>query len=98
MIHPDMATMFGFLTTDALSERGWLQDTLREVTDRSFNMIDVDMDTSTSDMVVALANAPPAALRSAPATRLPRRWRAPSRRSPCGSRASWCATARVRAR
>ena len=56
MIHPDMATMFGFLTTDAPVERGWLQDTLREVTDRSFNMIDVDMDTSTSDMVIALAN------------------------------------------
>ncbi len=56
MIHPDMATMFGFLTTDAPAERGWLQDTLREVTDRSFNMIDVDMDTSTSDMVIALAN------------------------------------------
>ena len=56
MIHPDMATMFGFLTTDAPVERGWLQETLREVTDRSFNMIDVDMDTSTSDMVIALAN------------------------------------------
>ena len=56
MIHPDMATMFGFLTTDAPVERDWLQDTLREVTNRSFNMIDVDMDTSTSDMVIALAN------------------------------------------
>ncbi len=56
MIHPDMATMFGFLTMDAPVDRDWLQDTLREVTDRSFNMIDVDMDTSTSDMVIALAN------------------------------------------
>ena len=56
MIHPDMATMFGFLTTDAPAERDWLQATLRRVCDRSFNMIDVDMDTSTSDMVLLLAN------------------------------------------
>ena len=56
MIHPDMATMFGFLTTDAPAERAWLEATLRRVSDRSFNMIDVDMDTSTSDMVLLLAN------------------------------------------
>ena len=56
MIHPDMATMFGFLTTDAAAEQAWLQTTLRRVCDRSFNMIDVDMDTSTSDMVLLLAN------------------------------------------
>ena len=56
MIHPDMATMFGFLTTDAPAERAWLDATLRRVSDRSFNMIDVDMDTSTSDMVLLLAN------------------------------------------
>ena len=56
MIHPDMATMFAFLTTDAPASPQWLQDTLRTVADRSFNMIDIDMDTSTSDMVLALAN------------------------------------------
>ena len=56
MIHPDMATMFGFLTTDAAADRDWLQATLRRVCDRSFNMIDVDMDTSTSDTVLLLAN------------------------------------------
>ena len=56
MIHPDMATMFGFLTTDAPAEREWLQATLRRVCDRSFNMVDVDMDTSTSDTVLLLAN------------------------------------------
>ncbi|MXZ46414.1 MAG: bifunctional glutamate N-acetyltransferase/amino-acid acetyltransferase ArgJ [Chloroflexi bacterium] len=56
MIHPDMATMFGFLTTDAPAERDWLQATLRRVCDRSFNMIDVDMDTSTSDTVLLLAS------------------------------------------
>lgn len=55
MIHPDMATMFGFLTTDAPAEHAWLQATLRRVCDRSFNMIDVDMDTSTSDTVLLLA-------------------------------------------
>src|SRR5262249_33570338 len=42
MIHPDMATMFGFLTTDAPVELPWLEDTVREVCDRSFNMVDVD--------------------------------------------------------
>ncbi|MXW36049.1 MAG: bifunctional glutamate N-acetyltransferase/amino-acid acetyltransferase ArgJ [Chloroflexi bacterium] len=56
MIHPDMATMFGFLTTDAPAEQGWLQATLRRVCDRSFNMVDVDMDTSTSDTVLLLAS------------------------------------------
>ena len=56
MIHPDMATMFAFLTTDAPAERGWLDATLRAAADRSFHMIDVDMDTSTSDMAIALAN------------------------------------------
>jgi glutamate N-acetyltransferase/amino-acid N-acetyltransferase len=56
MIHPDMATLFGFLTTDAPAEHGWLEGALRRVCDGSFNMIDVDMDTSTSDMVLVLAN------------------------------------------
>ena len=56
MIHPDMATMFGFLTTDAPVDSAWLQTTLRRVSDCTFNMIDVDMDTSTSDMVIVLAN------------------------------------------
>jgi glutamate N-acetyltransferase/amino-acid N-acetyltransferase len=56
MIHPDLATMFGFLTTDAPADPAWLQETLRRVCDRSFNMVDVDMDTSTCDMVIALAS------------------------------------------
>jgi glutamate N-acetyltransferase/amino-acid N-acetyltransferase len=56
MIHPDMATMFGFLTTDAPASPKWLHGTLQAVVNRSFNMIDVDMDTSTSDMVIVLAN------------------------------------------
>ncbi|MBM4415543.1 MAG: bifunctional glutamate N-acetyltransferase/amino-acid acetyltransferase ArgJ, partial [Chloroflexi bacterium] len=56
MIHPDLATMFGFLTTDAPADPAWLRATLRAVCDRSFNMVDVDMDTSTCDMVLALAS------------------------------------------
>jgi glutamate N-acetyltransferase/amino-acid N-acetyltransferase len=56
MIHPDMATMFGFLTTDAPLEPDFCQAVLRRVVDRTFNMISVDADTSTSDTVLLLAN------------------------------------------
>jgi glutamate N-acetyltransferase/amino-acid N-acetyltransferase len=56
MIHPDMATMLCFLTTDAPAEPGWLCRTLRAVGDVSLNMIDVDSDTSTSDMMLLFAN------------------------------------------
>jgi glutamate N-acetyltransferase / amino-acid N-acetyltransferase len=55
MVHPDMATVLCFLTTDAPVESAWLARTLREVADVSLNMIDVDMDTSTSDTMVVLA-------------------------------------------
>ncbi|MFA7248218.1 MAG: bifunctional glutamate N-acetyltransferase/amino-acid acetyltransferase ArgJ [Dehalococcoidia bacterium] len=56
MIHPDMGTMFAFMTTDAPAERAWLDATLRAVTDRTFNMVDVDMDTSTSDTALLFAS------------------------------------------
>ncbi|MDP4162866.1 MAG: bifunctional ornithine acetyltransferase/N-acetylglutamate synthase [Bacillota bacterium] len=56
MIHPNMATMLGFVTTDALIEPGALHVALKEVTNQSFNMITVDGDTSTNDMVLVLAN------------------------------------------
>ena len=56
MIHPDMGTMFAFITTDAPADRDWLQAPLRAVTDRTFNMVDVDMDTSTSDTALLLAS------------------------------------------
>ena len=56
MIHPDMGTMFAFMTTDAPADRTWLEATLREITGRTFNMVDVDMDTSTSDTALLLAN------------------------------------------
>lgn len=56
MVHPDMATVFCFLTTDAPVEIGLLRSMLREVADVSINMVDVDMDTSTSDTMLLLAN------------------------------------------
>ncbi|MFB5084336.1 bifunctional glutamate N-acetyltransferase/amino-acid acetyltransferase ArgJ [Symbiobacterium thermophilum] len=56
MIHPNMATMLGFVTTDAAVDAAALREALREATDRSFNMITVDGDTSTNDMVLVLAN------------------------------------------
>jgi glutamate N-acetyltransferase/amino-acid N-acetyltransferase len=56
MIHPNMATMLGFVLTDARVERGFLQEALIRAVDGSFNVITVDGDTSTNDMVVVLAN------------------------------------------
>src|SRR5690606_5582377 len=56
MIHPNMATMLGFITTDAAVDSADLQRLLGEVTDGTFNMITVDGDTSTNDMVVAMAS------------------------------------------
>ncbi|HEY8491144.1 MAG TPA: bifunctional glutamate N-acetyltransferase/amino-acid acetyltransferase ArgJ [Dehalococcoidia bacterium] len=56
MIHPDMATMFCFLTTDAPVAPAFLDATLRSVADRTFNMVSVDGDTSTSDTMAVLAN------------------------------------------
>ncbi|MDE3097396.1 MAG: bifunctional glutamate N-acetyltransferase/amino-acid acetyltransferase ArgJ, partial [Chloroflexota bacterium] len=56
MIHPDMATMFCFLTTDAPVDAPFLRDALRDAVDDSLNMISVDNDTSTSDTTAILAN------------------------------------------
>jgi len=56
MIHPDMATMLCFITTDADVEPEYLSKTLKKAVDASFNMISVDGDTSTNDMVLVLAN------------------------------------------
>jgi glutamate N-acetyltransferase/amino-acid N-acetyltransferase len=56
MIHPNMATMLCFLTSDAPAERAWLQQTLKTVGDDSLNMLDVDMDTSTSDTMLLMCN------------------------------------------
>ncbi|GEA18428.1 bifunctional ornithine acetyltransferase/N-acetylglutamate synthase [Moorella sp. E306M] len=56
MIHPNMGTMLCFLTTDVAMEQDDLDQALRAVVDRTFNMVTVDGDTSTNDMVVILAN------------------------------------------
>ncbi|KJS75205.1 MAG: ornithine acetyltransferase [Desulfotomaculum sp. BICA1-6] len=56
MIHPNMATMLAFVATDAAISPGLLQQALKQVVDRTFNMITVDGDTSTNDAVLALAN------------------------------------------
>ena len=56
MIHPNMATMLGFITSDVAIEAGVLQKVLSETVKKSFNQISVDGDTSTNDMVLALAN------------------------------------------
>jgi glutamate N-acetyltransferase/amino-acid N-acetyltransferase len=56
MIHPNMATMLSFITTDAAVDPTFLQIALREATDISFNMITVDGDTSTNDTLLAFAN------------------------------------------
>lgn len=56
MIHPNMATMLAFIITDVAIDSSLLNKAVKECVDRSFNMITVDGDTSTNDMVVVLAN------------------------------------------
>jgi glutamate N-acetyltransferase/amino-acid N-acetyltransferase len=55
MIAPDMATMLGFIFTDAALEQNVLQKLLSEANEKSFNSITVDSDTSTSDTILAFA-------------------------------------------
>ena len=56
MIAPNMATMLSFLTTDAAIDSTLLHEALLDVVGDTFNMMSVDGDTSTNDMVVVLAN------------------------------------------
>ena len=56
MIAPNMATMLAFLTTDAELEPAVLRRLLKAAAARTFNRVSIDSDTSTSDMVLALAN------------------------------------------
>jgi glutamate N-acetyltransferase/amino-acid N-acetyltransferase len=56
MIHPNMATMLGFVTCDAAVSPHLWQEMLGRAVDKSFNQITVDGDTSTNDTVLALAN------------------------------------------
>ncbi|MEY4413800.1 MAG: arginine biosynthesis bifunctional protein ArgJ [Pseudomonadota bacterium] len=70
MIRPNMATMLGFIGTDAVVERATLQRLVREAADQSFNRITIDGDTSTNDSLLLIAtgaagHAPVTALDSA---------------------------------
>ncbi len=56
MIHPNMATMLVFLTSDVAISAGMLQKALSTDITNTFNMLSIDGDTSTNDMVVLLAN------------------------------------------
>lgn len=56
MIHPNMATMLAFMTTDANIEQVALHQLMRQATDLTFNMITVDGDTSTNDMLISMAS------------------------------------------
>lgn len=56
MIHPNMATMLGFICTDARIGSELLDKTVKQTIDRTFNNLTVDGDTSTNDMVLVLAN------------------------------------------
>lgn len=56
MIHPNMATMLSFITTDLCIEQNLLKEALEETVKKSYNRISVDGDTSTNDMVTILAN------------------------------------------
>ncbi|MDR2808749.1 MAG: bifunctional ornithine acetyltransferase/N-acetylglutamate synthase, partial [Spirochaetaceae bacterium] len=56
MIHPNMATMLGFITTDADISSPLLDSALRQTVCRSFNRLVIDGDRSTNDMVLIMAN------------------------------------------
>jgi glutamate N-acetyltransferase/amino-acid N-acetyltransferase len=56
MIHPNMATLLGFLTTDAAVDKASLQKALKKAVDASFNMVSIDGDTSPNDMILVMAN------------------------------------------
>ena len=56
MIHPNMATMLAYITTDAKVDAAVVQEMLKKSTDKRFNMMTVDGDTSTNDSLFLLAN------------------------------------------
>jgi glutamate N-acetyltransferase / amino-acid N-acetyltransferase len=64
MIRPDMATMLGFIATDARVTQRKLQEMLERVAERSFNCISVDGDTSTNDSLILAATGEGAPLAS----------------------------------
>ncbi len=56
MIHPNMATLLGFICTDIQATSTMLQDALNKANEKSFNRITIDGDTSTNDTVLIIAN------------------------------------------
>src|SRR5207248_4833912 len=56
MIHPNMATMLAYITTDAAVEPGLMASMVKAVADKSFNQVTVDGDSSTNDTFLMLAN------------------------------------------
>jgi glutamate N-acetyltransferase/amino-acid N-acetyltransferase len=56
MIHPNMATMLAYVTTDAAVPSGWTASVVKRIADRSFNQVTVDGDSSTNDTFLILAN------------------------------------------
>jgi len=56
MIHPNMATMLAYITTDAAVEPGLMAAMVKSIADRSFNQVTVDGDSSTNDTFLLLAN------------------------------------------
>lgn len=56
MVHPNMGTVLAFITSDIDIDQGLLQEALRYATNKSFNRISVDGQTSTNDMAIVLAN------------------------------------------
>ena len=56
MIHPNMATMLAYITTDAAVEPGLMAKLVKPVADRSFNQVTIDGDSSTNDTFLILAN------------------------------------------
>lgn len=57
MIHPNMATMLGYIATDATIEQAVLNHLVKDIADASFNCITVDGDTSTNDSLVCIATS-----------------------------------------
>lgn len=56
MIHPNMATMLAFVTSDVAISKDMLNEVIHEVVDDTFNMVSVDGDTSTNDMLTLMCN------------------------------------------
>jgi glutamate N-acetyltransferase/amino-acid N-acetyltransferase len=56
MVHPNMATMLAYITTDAAVEAGLMSTLVKSIADRSFNQVTVDGDSSTNDTFLMLAN------------------------------------------